>query len=235
MSKRSTLALLKGFSSCDVSDALLKLGVVSGGYLPDIVQRTRAKQENPLPIVGRAFTVQFAERNSSQKPNFDGHYIDQIPADVQSSHTADEHLPTIPVLAAPPSLTCAILGGIMALRASVQNAAAIVVSGRVRDLAELDSEDSTAAVFSRGLSTVGAGAGSKVVSIGTSCDVTGYGDVNTGDIVMIDGNGIVVIPQSVDMARLVQLMEILTAQDDQVKNSVKAGMTVQAAFERWRK
>ncbi|CCG84285.1 protein of unknown function [Taphrina deformans PYCC 5710] len=225
---------LRRFSTCDVSDALLKLGVKNGGFLPDIIQRTSPKADTELPIVGKAWTVRFVEKSSSETADFKGHYIDRVPEHIESRVVRDEVWPVIPILGAPERLTCAVLGGIMALRASLLKAKAIVVSGRIRDVQEMNAPDSTAPVFASGTSSVGAGAGSKVTSIGSSCEVAHFGTVYTGDTVMIDENGIVIIPLATDLEKLVEIMEKLTAQDEQVKDSVRAGMTVESAFKKWR-
>lgn len=233
---QSRLSLsLKRFSTCDMSDGLLKLGVSGGGFLPDILPRTLPKQHHSYPIVGRAWTVRFVHKADPVRPDFAGHYIDQVPASIAGgSADGSEELPVIPVLGAPPELTCAVLGGIMALQASLRKATAIVVSGRIRDVEEMNSPSSTAAVFSHGLSTVGAGAGSKVASIGTTCEVAGHGSVTTGDIVCIDKNGIVVIPAKINVYELISLMNKSTEQDEKVKKSVKEGMSVEDAFKKWR-
>lgn len=228
---------LKCFSTCDISDTLLNLGVTHGGFVPDIFQRTRPKMNQEMPIIGQAWTVEFLEKNADRQPDFSGHYIDQIPSSVAlppGSSAEGSRFPVIPILGAPSHLTNAIFGGIMALRASILGAPAVVVSGRIRDVEEMDSAESTAAIFSRGLSTVGAGASSKVVSIGKTCNITDFGVVTTGELVVIDDNGVVVIPHSVDLFTLVASMKKLTVQDDKVKESVKAGMSVQEAFNKWR-
>lgn len=233
--QRAVITSLRRYSTCDVSDALLKLGYQHAGFLPDIFERTTPKSHNPMPIVGRAWTVQFAEKSSTQKPDFTGHYIDQIPAFLPDfGDTAEDGIPVIPILGAPSGLTNAVFGGIMALQASLRKAPAVVVSGRIRDLEEMNTAESTASIFSRGLSTVGAGAGSKPVSIGTQCEVTDFGTVRTGEIVMIDGNGIVVVPGAVRLDQLISLMGDLTSQDAKVKESVKNGMSVEEAFKKWR-
>lgn len=233
MVQEKVVAALKRFSTCDISDGLLKLGFAHGGLLPDIVQRTLPKHDQEMPIVGHAWTVEFVEKSSERKADFEGHYIDQVPTSLTKHVEVEERIAVIPVLGAPENLTNAVFGGIMALRASILGAPAVVVSGRIRDIAEMNAIDSTA-IFSRGLSTIGAGAFAKPVSCGTTCHVAGYGDVTTGEMIVIDENGIVVIPQSVSIELLLDLMQVLTSQDEKVKESVKSGMSVQEAFGKWR-
>lgn len=238
MAHQSLVASLKRFTTCDISDGLLKLGLSHGGFLPDLFQRTTPKRGQSLPIVGLAWTVEFVEKTSNRTAEFTGHYIDQIPSALSPAVSGPPgdlgDLPVIPLLGAPAGLTNAVFGGIMALRASILGAPAVVVSGRIRDIGEMNSEGSTTSVFSRGLSTVGAGAYAKPVSIGTTCQVTDFGCVKTGEVIMIDENGVVVIPHSVEIERLIQTMQELTAQDDRVKESVREGASVADAFRKWR-
>lgn len=229
----SLRAALVRFSTCDVSDALLKKGYTNGGFLPDTNRKTKAPLTSP--IVGRLWTVQFVPKSSTQKPDFEGHYIDLIPSPQGLPEHNEGDFPVIPLLAAPSSLTNAVFGGIMAMRASVLQCPAVVVSGRIRDLQEMNAmKDGGLHVYATGTSTVGAGASSKVISIGGTCDVENFGQVETGQVVMMDDNGVVVIPKDVNIAELVELMEKLVKMDDHVKEDVETGMSVAEAFKKWR-
>lgn len=210
---------LSSFSTCDISDGLLKLGYTNGGFLPDIHPRTR----NHAPTIGRAWTIQFVEKSSSIAPSFEGHFIDSIPR--------ANDLPIIPIIGAP-VLTNAVFGGIMAQRAKKLGCHSIIVSGRIRDVSEMN--DLEMSVYSTGTSTVGAGGSSKAVSVGSSCEILNYGTVHTDEIVVIDENGIVVIPRSLDVNALVDMMTTLTKQDDLVKHAIDQGSSVFDAFRKYR-
>ena len=120
----------------------------------------------------------------------------------------------------------------MGLRAKKQGCETIVVSGRVRDLDEFESLDLS--IHSRGTSTVGAGGSSKPITVGESCEIEGYGTINSGDWLIIDRNGIVTISSSLDIGGLCDLMESLVSMDDNVKRDVGEGRLVSASFKNYR-
>ena len=66
---------------------------------------------------------------------------------------------TIAVLSQPPNQYNAILGGLVAARLHALNVTGVVVDGRVRDITQL--LDLPMPVFSRGVSTIGAGGASR--------------------------------------------------------------------------
>lgn len=207
---------LSAYSTCDVSDALLKLGIKQGGVLNDLTLRTRIQDGM---MIGRAYTVRFSTLPVETTNIPAGqHYIDSLPKDAV-------------ILLQQPDQSNACFGGIMAARAHHQQVAAILVDGRVRDLNEMRALGLP--VFSRGKSIVGAGAGCKPSHVQVPLT---FGDltVEPNDWVMIDSEGICVVPQHIDLRELISLMDKLTAQDDKVMKAVKEGMTVKEAFTKYR-
>lgn len=77
------------------------------------------------------------------------------------------------MISQPKEQVCAVVGGIMAARMRKLGARAVVVDGRVRDLAELRGLDGMQ-VWSKGVSTVATGAQAKAWAVGVSVSV---GDV----------------------------------------------------------
>lgn len=62
--------------SCDVADALLKLGVPNGGILPSLKLWSPEHQAGTTKIVGPAYTVQYSkvgEARTSSSPQ--GHFV----------------------------------------------------------------------------------------------------------------------------------------------------------------
>lgn len=120
----------------------------------------------------------------------------------------------------------------MALRMCVNGASAIIVDGRVRDLAELNNLD--VLVWSTGTSVVGAGEGTTVWAKDVQIKI---GDVivGPGDIVCADPTeqGVVVIPKPL-LDQLLELCPRLTEADGKVVEDVKRGGTVQDAFKKHR-
>lgn len=89
-------------------------------------------------IVAPASTVMFVPKSANPKDNaneFHGVTESNIPSSV---HWVDLTEPgTFVALSQPPAQTCAVLGGIMALRMKKCGAKGIIAGGRVRDLTEL--------------------------------------------------------------------------------------------------
>lgn len=65
-----------GFSTCELSDALIKLGVPNGGYIADM------EAMSPIPFVGilsgPAFTVKIVDGKNAEAPRLQGHFVDRI-------------------------------------------------------------------------------------------------------------------------------------------------------------
>jgi regulator of RNase E activity RraA len=130
-----------------VSDALLKLQKrVKGqpgyaGYLVDIVPYAvgpefQAKAKQGHKIIAPVSTLKYVDKSD---------VIDSLPSDSpnaipKGSHWADETDPgTVVVIDQPEGQANAALGGILALRMAMRGVLGAVVSGRVRDLEELQN------------------------------------------------------------------------------------------------
>ncbi|KAI4105748.1 MAG: hypothetical protein LQ339_003310 [Xanthoria mediterranea] len=68
---------LQGYTTCDISDALLKLKHPHGGFLSGPTMYSPNYQDDSTKIVGRAFTVKYIPRSEEVAVNLEGHYIDQ--------------------------------------------------------------------------------------------------------------------------------------------------------------
>ncbi|RMD43243.1 hypothetical protein DV735_g1883, partial [Chaetothyriales sp. CBS 134920] len=175
-------------------------------------------------VIAPARTLKLVSKGSQTAEEASGHAVPK------GSHWADITEPgTILVIEQPEEQTCAAVGGIMAQKMKVNGVQACVVGGRVRDQQEL--KDSQLAIFAAGKSTVGSGAESAVYGHNLPVTIRGV-TVKPGDIVFCDpGEGVVVIPQALVDATL-QLMPRLVAADDKVKEAVKEGLSVAAAFKK---
>lgn len=84
-------------------------------------------------------------------------------------------------------------------------------------------------IWARGLSTVGAGAGSVPWATQVPLEVDGT-NITPGDLAFSDPiNGVVIIPRDKVIAVL-ELLPRLTSADEKVKEEVLQGMTVHEAF-----
>lgn len=72
---RSSHAGLSKFSSCELSDALIKLGLPHGGHIPDIHMLSPS---NPATrICGPAYTVKMVFGSDKTAPQLEKHFVDE--------------------------------------------------------------------------------------------------------------------------------------------------------------
>ena len=80
MSTPSTPPLSK-FSTCEISDALIKLGVPHGGHIPDIHMLSPSPHTaGDMRICGPAYTVQMVLGSDTSAPKLSSHFVDTAPA-----------------------------------------------------------------------------------------------------------------------------------------------------------
>lgn len=73
------LAHLATFSTCEISDALIKLGVPHGGHIPDIHLISSGSSLNTR-ICAPAYTVQMVLSSNQSAPKLSSHFVDMVPA-----------------------------------------------------------------------------------------------------------------------------------------------------------
>ena len=127
----------------------------------------------------------------------------------------------------------ALVGGLVAARMRELGAPLVVVDGRVRDVPELKLP-----VYARGTSTVGAGAGSKVVGVGGEVVVVGGEEgegvrVCEGDWVFADEQGVVVFPRAM-LEGVVGLVRGIVLADRKAMMDVLCGRELAEAFRKHR-
>ncbi|KAB2575435.1 Ribonuclease E inhibitor RraA/Dimethylmenaquinone methyltransferase [Lasiodiplodia theobromae] len=230
------LDLLAKYTACDVSDALLKLDVPGAGFIPDI----GPLKTGTTRVVAPASTVHFSPKTTSSFPNPIGDKPElKEPADKNASKIAPGtpyadlvNPETIVVLSQPEGQACAVVGGINGARMEQLGAKGILVSGRVRDLDTLNGLKIP--VWSKGTSSVGAGAQTKAYAVGYPVEI-GEVTVVSGDVVMLDPaeNSAVVIPKD-KVDAVLELIPKLVDADEKCMADVLAGGTVKEAFAKHR-
>ncbi|KAF2136216.1 uncharacterized protein K452DRAFT_292585 [Aplosporella prunicola CBS 121167] len=235
------LEALAAYSACDVCDALLKLQVPGAGFLADIAPISTPTNTTQTRTIAPASTILFAPSPSPSFPNrptpnpaVPTNQGTPLPAGTPYADAVSDG--TIVVLSQPADQTCAVVGGINAVRMARRGVQGILVSGRVRDLEALRDvqEEDGVPVWARGGSAVGAGAQAKAVVLDADVRV-GECVVGPGDIIMLDPteNAAVVIPlKKLDEA--LELLPRLVEADEKVMKDVKAGGTVGEAFAKYR-
>ncbi|KAH9054736.1 RraA-like protein [Lactarius vividus] len=206
------------FSTCEVSDALLKLGVPQGGHIPDI------HRISPLPDVrlcGPAYTVRLVLASERDAPKLQGHFVDLAPEGA------------VAFVCAPPGAQNAVWGGLMTAGARARGVLGAVVSGRVRDTAEHRAAGFP--VFARGTSTVGQSpftrAAEVQVPVTVNVDAQQHGGmpavtVNPGDLLLADEDGVVCVPKPLEQ----EVLRIAA----QGTGNIQSGVGVAESFKRHR-
>ena len=77
MSTPSNPTKLATFSTCEISDALIKLGLPHGGHIPDLHMLSPSSSAS---ICAPAYTVQMVLISNKSAPKLSSHFVDTAPA-----------------------------------------------------------------------------------------------------------------------------------------------------------
>ncbi|KAF9650867.1 RraA-like protein [Thelephora ganbajun] len=217
----SLIQQLSEFSACEISDALIKLGSPNGGHIPDI--HLASPIGRGQMICGPAYTVQMVFSSDISAPKLSSHFIDTAPAG------------TVIVINAPPTAKNAVWGGLMSAGAQARKTLGVVISGRCRDIQELNSLGYP--VFSRGHSTLGQSPFTRPSAVNVPLEIHPQGaeesfslvTVHPGDYVVADVDGVVCVPRE-DIQKVVETAKKGKEIDERCMKDIKAGKGVQAAF-----
>ncbi|KAF4567615.1 hypothetical protein EYR40_006616 [Pleurotus pulmonarius] len=228
---RSLLSRLAAFSSCEISDALIKLGIPHGGYIPDINMVSPATSSD-IRICGPAYTVQMVLASDKTAPKLEKHFVDTAPEG------------SIIVIDAPPQVKSAVWGGLMTAGAQARSAKGVVISGRCRDVAEHRALQFP--VFARSHSTLGQSPFTRPSQInvpltiapqGAGGDASAYSfpaiRVQPGDWIIADEDGVVCVPVDLEQ-EVVDLATKGKEVDSKCMEDIKAGLGIQESFKKHR-
>jgi regulator of RNase E activity RraA len=123
----SSIDSLSQYTTCDISDALLKLSHPHGGFLPDLTLFSPFSHTSTR-ILGPAYTVKLVSSSDTVSPRPAVHFTDTIPEG------------SVVFVSAPAGGINAVWGGLLNTRAKMRGARGVIVDGRVRDLDELRNE-----------------------------------------------------------------------------------------------
>jgi len=222
---------LSRFSSCEVSDALVKLGVPNGGYIPDVEMFSPSRDSEAVKICGPAYTVKMVHASDKNAPFPTSHFVDTAP----SGH--------IMLVSAPPQSKSAVWGGLMTAGAQVRGVLGVILDGRCRDLSEHRALKFP--VFARGHSTLGQGTFTRPSELDIPLTIVPREEnvdggvpfpatvVYPGDLLLADIDGVVCIPK--DMVEAVaQKCAIAQEIDEKCMTDIRAGLGIQTTFKKWR-
>ncbi|KAK0212905.1 ribonuclease E inhibitor RraA/Dimethylmenaquinone methyltransferase [Desarmillaria ectypa] len=212
------MSKLADYSTCEISDALIKLGTPHGGYVPDINLISTLPPDTT--VCGPAYTVQMVLAFDQSAPKLSAHFVDTVPAS------------SVIVINAPPKLKNAVWGGLMTAGAQARSAVGVIISGRCRDIGEHASLNFP--VFSRGHSTLGQSPFTRPSAIDIPVVIQAEDDfpsvtVHPGDWMIGDKDGVVCVPRDLELT-VVELAAKGREVDAKCMKDIQAGKGVQASF-----
>ncbi|KAJ7218102.1 ribonuclease E inhibitor RraA/Dimethylmenaquinone methyltransferase [Mycena pura] len=218
-----SVSRLAHFSTCEISDALIKLGISSGGFIPGISLFSSGK------ICAPAYTVQMVLASNTSAPRLSDHFVDTAPPG------------SVIVIDVPQQAQNAVWGGLMSAGAIARAAVGVVISGRCRDLAEHRALGFP--VFARAHSTLGQQPFTRPSAINVPLIITPPSvtsdytfpsvTVEPGDIIVADEDGVVCVPQAME-AQVADKAELAKSIDALCMVDIQAGKGIQATFAKYR-
>ncbi|GAA5845669.1 hypothetical protein JCM5353_001256 [Sporobolomyces roseus] len=223
------IAKLGTLSTCEISDALLKLGHATGGYVPDL---ERFSGEGGETVVGEAFTVEMVDSSDTNAPKLNAHFIDLATSG------------SVVFISSPPHIKSASLGGLLATSLHHKGIKGVMIAGRCRDLAELKALGLP--IFARGHSTLGQSPFTRPSRVQIPLSIAPISPPSTSrdlafpptevhpfDIVVADLDGVVVVrPDVVD--RVIELAEKGREVDENCRKDLEEGKGVKETFKKHR-
>ncbi|KAM7194047.1 RraA-like protein [Naviculisporaceae sp. PSN 640] len=212
---------LQEYTSCDVSDALIKLKFRNGGFLSGLTMWSPERQDGSTKIVGPAYTVEYA-RLDDPRPKYPTHYIDSVPAGA------------VVFVSCPPKIPNAVYGGLMSTRAKASGAVGSVIDGRFRDVQE--QRDLGYPIFARDVGTAPPAELLKVVGVNVPVKLqTDEQDmtIRPGDYLIGDINGVVVLPKEL-AEQAIPLMAKQVEADSKMAVAIAGGMSFTEASKMYR-
>ncbi|KAJ0414259.1 ribonuclease E inhibitor RraA/Dimethylmenaquinone methyltransferase [Aspergillus carlsbadensis] len=183
--KTEAIRALRKFASCDIGDALVKLGVPNGGYLAGLKMFSPGVMCTKTRMFGPAYTVRMVRDSDKASPTPPNHFADAIPKE------------SVVFISQPKGLVSACWGGLMSTRAKTLDAAGVVIDGRFRDLAE--HQELGVSLFARDISILGSGSftRSSELNVPVTYSSAEGGEavvVRPGDYIVGDADGVVAVP-----------------------------------------
>ncbi|KAJ7783090.1 ribonuclease E inhibitor RraA/Dimethylmenaquinone methyltransferase [Mycena metata] len=225
----SVTSRLASFSSTEISDSLVKLGVASGGCIAGLNFSVNLSPGNISKICAPAYTVKMVLASDTSAPKLSEHFVDTAPAG------------SVIVIDVPHQAQNAVWGGLMSAGAIARSAVGVVVSGRCRDLSELRSLGLP--VFARGHSTLGQQPFTRPSAINiplviappsTASDyIFPSVTIQPGDWIIADEDGVVCVPKAME-EQVAEQAQLGTSIDAQCLADIQAGKGIKATFAKYR-
>ncbi|KAL7421697.1 hypothetical protein Q5752_003467 [Cryptotrichosporon argae] len=221
------LKRLAALSTCEISDALIRLGVPHGGLIPDLAMLSPT--DEGARIAGPAYTVQMVAVADADTRKPAEHFVDACPAGA------------VLLLQTPLGVKSGCWGGLMSTAARAKGIAGAVIDGGCRDLREHRALGFP--VFARHRTTLGPSTFTRVLALNVPLTVRPVGPasdppfpdtvVEPGDYIVADIDGVVVVPQGME-DEVASSAERAAAVDEKVRSDLEAGGGVTEIMLKWR-
>jgi len=171
-----------------------------------------------MTVVGRAMPVIVGDVFGAQRKPFG-----------RLTEALDQLQPGEIYLAKSGRAQCAAWGEILTATAKIRGASGAVIDGFHRDTPQILSQDWP--VFSSGSYAQDSGARSVVLDYRVPIEIGGV-SIQTGDLIVGDGDGVLVIPQAVEIEVLEKALEKAKA-ENVVRKAIEGGMSSTDAFQQF--
>ncbi|PYI36196.1 RraA-like protein [Aspergillus indologenus CBS 114.80] len=223
--RTETIQALRRFASCDIGDALVKLGVPNGGYLSGLKMFSPGLMCTSTKIFGPAYTVRMVRDSDKASPTPPKHFADAIPKG------------SVVFVSQPQGLVSACWGGLMSTRAQQRGAAGVVIDGRFRDVAE--HRQLGVGLFARDVSILGSASftRSSELNVPVTYAEGSAGEsvvIQPGDYIVGDADGVVAVPVG-KIERCVELCQERFEIDEETRRCLEQGEEMGATIKRLRK
>ncbi|OCF74729.1 hypothetical protein I204_05111 [Kwoniella mangroviensis CBS 8886] len=231
---------LEDLSTCEISDALVKLGNVTGGFIPNLnIYSPSGREEEDVKVVGRVFTVRLVEQERPDQEHSNGSKAEQHFVDAAPSGSV--------ILISPDFVSgAACWGGLMSTAAKAKGIKGVVVLGGCRDLKE--HREIGFPVFAQFHSTLGQKTFLRPSEYNIKLEVGLKAPphiqiphsvhirktrVDPGDILVGDIDGVVVIPFH-RLEEVIRVVQKGREVDENVKKDLEVGKGVKESMKKWR-
>ncbi|KAG5734462.1 Protein dlpA [Termitomyces sp. T112] len=209
------------FSTCEISDALIKLGLPHGGHIPDIGEMFACGRN-----CGPAYTVRMVDASNTIAPRLESHFLDIAPR----GHFI--------VIEAPSYAKNAVWGELMTAGAQARDAVGVIISGRCRDVQDLQNR--RLPIYARGHSTLGQSTFTRPSEVniplvihpqGSTFAETSFPSVTIEpeDWMVADRDGVVCVPKALE-SQVIELAAKGKVVDESCLNDILNGKGVSASF-----
>ncbi|WWC70276.1 uncharacterized protein I206_104226 [Kwoniella pini CBS 10737] len=233
---------LEELSTCEVSDALIKLGISTGGFLPHLNIYSPKDHEN-VKLVGRVFTVRLVEQEKPDSSQLNGPKAEQHFVDVAPEGSV--------ILISPDFVSgAACWGGLMSTAAKNKKIKGVVILGGCRDL--IEHRKLNFPIFAQFHSTLGIKSFLRQSEYNISLSIPIRSTVNkheqniinqdgeekktlidSGDILIGDIDGVVIIPFS-KINQVIKIAKECKDIDENIRKDLELGKGVKETMKKWR-